>query len=43
MTSLSLPVIAVLLLVWGTIVGLDLVSVPQGLLSRPVVAASVAG
>ena len=26
------------LLVWGTIVGLDLVSVPQGLLSRPLVA-----
>lgn len=33
----------VLLLVWGTICGLDLVSVPQGLLSRPLVAATVAG
>jgi mannose/fructose/N-acetylgalactosamine-specific phosphotransferase system component IIC len=32
-----------LLLVWGTVVGLDLVSVPQGLLSRPLVAAAVAG
>jgi mannose/fructose/N-acetylgalactosamine-specific phosphotransferase system component IIC len=32
-----------LLLVWGTVVGLDLVSVPQGLLSRPLVSASVAG
>ncbi len=32
-----------LLLLWGTAVGLDLVSVPQGLLSRPLVSASVAG
>lgn len=32
-----------LLVVWGTVVGLDLVSVPQGLLSRPLIAASVAG
>jgi mannose/fructose/N-acetylgalactosamine-specific phosphotransferase system component IIC len=32
-----------LLLLWGTICGLDLVSVPQGLLSRPLVAATVAG
>lgn len=31
------------LLAWGTVVGLDLVSVPQGLLSRPIVAATVAG
>jgi mannose/fructose/N-acetylgalactosamine-specific phosphotransferase system component IIC len=31
------------LLGWGTIVGLDLVSVPQGLLSRPLVAGAVAG
>ncbi len=39
--QLYLPLAA--LLVWGTIVGLDLVSVPQGLLSRPLVAGSVAG
>lgn len=32
-----------LLLCWGTVVGLDLASVPQGLLARPLVAASVAG
>jgi PTS system mannose-specific IIC component len=32
-----------LLLVWGTVVGLDLVSVPQGLLSRPLISAAVAG
>jgi PTS system mannose-specific IIC component len=31
------------LLVWGTVVGLDLVSVPQAMVSRPLVAASVAG
>lgn len=31
------------LLAWGTVVGLDLVSVPQGLLSRPLVSGSVAG
>jgi PTS system mannose-specific IIC component len=42
MTELTLP--QVLLLVgWGTIVGLDLVSVPQALLSRPLVAGCVAG
>jgi PTS system mannose-specific IIC component len=35
---------AVLLLVcWGTLVGLDLVSVPQAMISRPIVAGSVAG
>jgi PTS system mannose-specific IIC component len=33
----------VLLVVWGTVVALDLVSVPQALLARPVVAGSVAG
>lgn len=33
----------VFLLAWGTVVGLDLASVPQGLLSRPLVAASMAG
>ncbi len=32
-----------LLLVWGTIVAVDLVSVPQALLARPLVAATVAG
>jgi PTS system mannose-specific IIC component len=37
--SLALAV----LLVWGIVVGVDLVSFPQGLLSRPLVAASVAG
>jgi len=34
---------ALLLVVWGTIVGLDLVSVPQAMLARPVVAGAVAG
>jgi PTS system mannose-specific IIC component len=32
-----------LLLLWGTVVGLDLVSVPQIMISRPLVAATVAG
>jgi PTS system mannose-specific IIC component len=32
-----------LLVGWGTLVGLDLVSVPQGLLARPLVSATVAG
>lgn len=36
--SLPLP-----LLLWGTVAGLDLVSFPQGLLNRPLVAAGVAG
>jgi PTS system mannose-specific IIC component len=31
------------LLVWGTIVGVDLVSFPQAMLNRPIVAGSVAG
>lgn len=31
------------LLGWGTLVGLDLVSFPQGMLNRPLVAATVAG
>lgn len=31
------------LLTWGTIVGLDLVSVPQAMLARPIVAASMTG
>ena len=37
------PLPFALTLLWGTVVGLDLVSVPQGLLSRPLVAATVAG
>ena len=32
-----------LLVVWGTLVGLDLVSVPQAMISRPLVAGTVAG
>lgn len=32
-----------LLLLWGTIVGLDLVSVPQAMFARPIVAGTVAG
>ena len=39
---MSLVLLPVLLL-WGTAAGVDLVSFPQGLLSRPLVAASVAG
>jgi PTS system mannose-specific IIC component len=35
--------LAIGLLAWGTIVAVDLVTVPQGLLSRPLVAAAVAG
>jgi mannose/fructose/N-acetylgalactosamine-specific phosphotransferase system component IIC len=42
MTGFS-PHIVVPLLVWGTLVGLDLVSVPQAMISRPVVAGAVAG
>ena len=38
MTLLALA----LVMLWGTIVAMDLASVPQGLLSRPLVAASVA-
>lgn len=37
------PGTVLLLLVWGTLTGLDLVSVPQAMLSRPFVAATVAG
>ena len=43
MSTLPVAVLAILLLLWGTLVGLDLVSVPQGLISRPLVSASVAG
>ncbi len=39
---MSLALLPVLLF-WGTVTGVDLVSFPQGLLSRPLVAASVAG
>jgi mannose/fructose/N-acetylgalactosamine-specific phosphotransferase system component IIC len=42
MTELS-PGVLVPLLLWGTIVGLDLVSVPQAMISRPLVAGTVAG
>lgn len=35
--------LALALLAWGTIVAVDLVSMPQGLLARPLVAATVAG
>ena len=38
---IELPVLA--LLVWGTVVGLDLASMLQGLLNRPLVAGAVAG
>src|SRR5688572_4926017 len=34
---------AILMVIWGTVVGLDLVSVPQAMLSRPVVVGLVAG
>lgn len=37
------PEIVVPLLLWGTLVGLDLVSVPQAMISRPLVAGTVAG
>jgi mannose/fructose/N-acetylgalactosamine-specific phosphotransferase system component IIC len=37
------PLALLVWLAWGTLVGIDLVTVPQGLLSRPIVAASVTG
>jgi PTS system mannose-specific IIC component len=37
------PHVVIPLLLWGTLVGLDLVSVPQAMISRPLVAGSVAG
>jgi mannose/fructose/N-acetylgalactosamine-specific phosphotransferase system component IIC len=37
------PHAVILLLVWGTVVALDLVSVPQAMLSRPLVVGTVAG
>ena len=42
MTELSAEIIIALVL-WGTLVGLDLVSVPQAMISRPLVAGTVAG
>jgi mannose/fructose/N-acetylgalactosamine-specific phosphotransferase system component IIC len=42
MIDLSAHVVLPLLL-WGTLVGLDLVSVPQAMISRPLIAGSVAG
>jgi mannose/fructose/N-acetylgalactosamine-specific phosphotransferase system component IIC len=37
------PHVVLPLLLWGTLVGLDLVSMPQAMISRPVVAGTVAG
>jgi PTS system mannose-specific IIC component len=37
------PPVVVPLLIWGSLVGLDLVSVPQAMISRPLVAGAVAG
>jgi PTS system mannose-specific IIC component len=37
------PLALVLITVWGVVVAMDLASMPQGLLSRPLVAATVAG
>ena len=37
------PQVILLILLWGTVVGLDLVSVPQAMISRPLVAGTVAG
>lgn len=42
MTELP-PDVFLPLLVWGTLVGLDLVSVPQAMIARPLVAGTVAG
>jgi mannose/fructose/N-acetylgalactosamine-specific phosphotransferase system component IIC len=42
MSELPLPA-SLLLIVWGTMVALDLVSVPQVMIARPVVAGAVAG
>ncbi|MDQ3224334.1 MAG: PTS sugar transporter subunit IIC [Gemmatimonadota bacterium] len=42
MTELP-PDVLLSLLVWGTLVGLDLVSVPQAMIARPLVAGTVAG
>ncbi|MEP6589812.1 MAG: PTS sugar transporter subunit IIC [Gemmatimonadota bacterium] len=37
------PLVILALVAWGVFVAVDLVTVPQGLFSRPLVAASVAG
>lgn len=37
------PIVVVALLAWGTFVAVDLVTMPQGLFSRPLVAATIAG
>jgi len=37
------PLVLAALLVWGTVVGLDLVSVAQSMIARPLVAGAVAG
>lgn len=37
------PHVIISLMLWGTLVGLDLVSVPQAMISRPLVAGTVAG
>jgi PTS system mannose-specific IIC component len=37
------PNVVLPLLLWGTLVGVDLVSVPQAMISRPLVAGTVAG
>lgn len=37
------PLLVLALLAWGTVVALDLVSVPQAMLARPLVAGGVAG
>ena len=37
------PQVVLPLLLWGTLAGLDLVSVPQAMISRPLVAGTVAG
>jgi mannose/fructose/N-acetylgalactosamine-specific phosphotransferase system component IIC len=42
MSELSVQAV-LLLLMWGTVVGLDLVSVPQAMISRPLVAGTVTG
>jgi mannose/fructose/N-acetylgalactosamine-specific phosphotransferase system component IIC len=42
MSELTLPMVFSLL-AWGTLVGLDLVSVPQAMISRPLVAGTIAG
>jgi len=41
---MNLPVeVLIALLVWGTLVGVDLVSLPQMMIARPIVAGAVAG